>query len=365
MNRTDCETNTVRVLTAIVLAGGEGKRMVSDLPKVLHTLCGVSMLHWVLKAVENHVEQPPIVVVGSEKEQVVAHANAKNIGCRFAHQPPPSGSLGAVGAARAYLEGQTGSVIIAAGDLPLLSEQSVVRLCEAQKGHAASRLQNGAVGCVEVSALLEMIDACTQPGDDGELTLSQGFAWLEQNVGPVAIVMSSEQEHMSVNDRVSLAKATAILQNRINLRHMLNGVTFLDPAATYVDETVSIGQDCTLYPGIVLQGNTRIEKNCILYPACRIQDSHIGENCVLQGVVAREAVVKDNVTMGPYVNLRPGTVIGQGCKVGDFVEVGCNSVLNPGTVIGKNSNVYPLSCVRGVIPESSIYKTGGIVVAKK
>ena len=134
------------------------------------------------------------------------------------------------------------------------------------------------------------------------------------------------EEALAVNDRVRLSEAASVLRRRINHAHMLAGVTMIDPEHTYIDAGVRLGRDCTLYPGVVLEGSTVIGDGTTLYPACRIVDSQFGRHCAAQGVVAKDAIVGDNVTLGPYVNLRPGTNLGNNCKVGNYIEV-------------KNSNV--------------------------
>ena len=134
------------------------------------------------------------------------------------------------------------------------------------------------------------------------------------------------EEALTVNDRVQLSEVTAVLRRRINNMHMRAGVTMIDPEHTYIDISVKIGRDCTIYPGVVLEGNTSIGEGSTLYPACRIVDSQMGRYCAAQGVVSKDAVVGDHVTLGPYVNLRPGANLGDHCKVGNYIEV-------------KNSNV--------------------------
>lgn len=150
--------------------------------------------------------------------------------------------------------------------------------------------------------------------------------------------MEDVSEGMGVNDRVQLAEAARIMRRRINEAHMRAGVTFIDPERAYVDADVKLGRDVTLYPDVVLSGLSRIDDGAVLYPGCRIHESHIGRNCVLQAVVANAAVVGEGVTMGPFVNLRPGTRVEPGCKVGDFVEI-------KNSHIGSGSKVPHLSYV--------------------
>lgn len=373
-------------ITTIFLAGGAGRRMRSSLQKVLHPLCGMPMLDWVRKAAELPKEWQtgqPIAVVGFDQEQVIDRY-AESL--RYVQQTRPRGSGSALLDARPLLEGSEGRILVLAGDLPLLRPDTIAKLAEmdspvafltaeldAPFGHG--RVQRDAAG--RVTALLEEEDlpeefwmlqevrvsaysfaaAKLLPVlDDIMARVGLGECSMGEIIGafitagmPVQTIRIPAEEAEGVNDRVQLARCEAILRRRINEKHMRNGVTIIDPENTYIDASVKLGRDCTIYPGVVLQGNTVIEEGTTLYPGCHIEDSHIGRFCQARALVARDAVVGNEVSMGPYVNLRPNARLSDRVKVGNYIEVK-NSTVGEGSKlphlsyigdgeVGKNSNL--------------------------
>ena len=156
----------------------------------------------------------------------------------------------------------------------------------------------------------------------GEYYLTDCVAYIAEKGHRVeALVCDDASECMGVNDRVQLAAAGKQLKQRINTALMKDGVTIIDPDNTYIDASVKIGADTVVYPGVVLEGNTVIGEGTKLYPGSRILDSTIGDNTTVQNSVILNAQVGNKTTIGPYAYLRPGSVIGNGCRVGDFVEV--------------------------------------------
>lgn len=350
--------------TAVILAAGEGKRMHSKTPKMLHTLCGRPLVGWALQAASPLVKEPPIVVVGHCAEQV---KNALGEGFRYALQAEQHGSGHALMCARSYLEGKSGYALVLAGDMPLFREETLAqmqsidcagailtidladptgygRVIRNESGNAVAIVEhrdateaqraihevNISAYCFDIQKLLHCLDRLTCDNDQGEYYITDVVSLLASAGETVKAIKIPTEEGMGVNDRVQLAACTKILQRRINEAHMLSGVTMIDPDAAYIDHSVKLAQDCTIWPGVVLQGNTKIDEGTELLPACRIKDSHIGSGCRLAGVVAQDTVVGNNVTIGPYDNLRPGTHIGDNCKIGDFVEIK-NTVVGEGT----------------------------------
>lgn len=354
-------------ITTVLLAAGEGRRMHSNTPKPLHTLCGLPMLDWVLRAAKfpgADADAPPIAVIGYGAEQIKACYGEK---LRLCEQGQRRGTGGALLSAQKLLAQHTGRALILAGDLPLLTSQTLAELTQmdcaaaflvaelpdptgygrvlrAQQGYVTGiaeefdlddeqkQLHEARVSayCFDIPILLRTLEAMDSTVGRGELTMGDVIgAFIAQGMC-VETLRIPPEEALGVNDRVQLAACAAVLRRRINRAHMLAGVSMIDPEAAYIDATVKLGRDCTIYPGVVLEGNTVIGEGTTLYPACRIVDSHIGRFCAAQGVVARDAVVGDHVTLGPYVNLRPGAHLKNFCKVGNYIEVK-NSVVDEGS----------------------------------
>lgn len=362
-------------VTTILLAGGEGTRMHSDTPKALHTLCGLPMMDWVLRAARipgSEGAEPPIAIVSHGAEQIKAHYGDR---LRYVEQQHRRGTGAALLGARELLKGKTGRVLVLAADIPMLSSDTLAALaaldCSAAvlsatlsdpSGHG--RILRGAgreftglaeeedltpeqrgihevrvsAYCFDITVLVPLLGELEEEIGQGELSMGGVLFALKERGICVSTLAISPEEAMGVNDRAQLATCTAALRRRINRGHMLSGVTLIDPDVTYIDATVKIGRDCTIYPGVVLEGNTVIGEGTTLYPACRIVDSHIGRFCAAQGVVARDAVVGDHVTLGPYVNLRPGAHLHDFVKVGNYIEV-------KNSVVGEGSKLPHLSYI--------------------
>jgi len=206
----------------------------------------------------------------------------------------------------------------------------IVEERDASPGEKAVKEVNISAYCFDIPTLLAALDRLTCENAQGEYYITDCVALIRAMGKTVSAVNVPAVEGMGVNDRVQLAECAKLLRKRINEAHMRAGVTMIDPTQVYLDAAVTLGRDVTLYPGVTLEGNTSIGPGSTLYPGCRLIDSVIGSNCALQAVVAREAKVGDGVTIGPFVQLRPGTVIADGCKIGDFVEIK-NANIGPGT----------------------------------
>jgi len=161
---------------------------------------------------------------------------------------------------------------------------------------------------------------------------------VRQGYGVETVPCDDPDEYIGVNDRVQLAQAARLLRRRINTALMREGVTLIDPDAVYIDATVTVGADTVIYPGVTLEGNCVIGSGVTLYPGSRIVSSRIGDGTKVQNSVLLDAVVGKNSTIGPYAYLRPGSVVGNGCRVGDFVEVK-NSVIRDGAKVSHLSYI--------------------------
>ncbi len=347
-------------VSVILLAAGEGRRMCSATPKPLFPLCGIPMMSHVLKAAKPlQTEGVPLAVVGLGAEEIKAHYGERLTYCVQGEQ---RGSGAALLSALPYIRQQGGRILVLACDIPLVREQTLATLaqlnCDAAlltakledpfgyarvsrdwDGHVLGIVEEDALTdaqksvrearvsayCFSAERLVEILTALSASGASALSMAELLTAFLKAGY-MVQTMPIQPEEALTVNDRVQLSEATAILRRRINRAHMRAGITMIDPEHTYIDAGVKIGRDCTIYPGVVLEGNTVIGEGTTLYPACRIADSQFGKYCAAQGVVSKDAIVGDHVTLGPYVNLRPGTNLGNKCKIGNYIEV-------------KNSNV--------------------------
>lgn len=340
---------------SLIMAAGEGTRMKSKTPKVLHPVAGRAMIDRVLEVCP---QGPlPVVIVGHGRQAVQEYVGAR---ARFAVQEQQKGTGHAVMMAREYLEQHQGLVLILAGDMPLLTQEVIDALIEQAQGKKAALLSsmavdptgygrilrnedgnvcgiveqkdatdeqrkirevNASVYVFEVKALLDCLDALTCDNAQGEYYLTDCIGLLAQKGEPIGAVVADEQTCMGVNSRTQLAQAEAVARRRINEKWMEAGVTLIDPTQTYIEESVRIGQDTVIYPGTILQGNTVIGENCTILQGCRIVDSQIGDGTDVQNSILIQAKVGKETHIGPYAYLRPGSVVGNACKIGDFVEL--------------------------------------------
>jgi bifunctional UDP-N-acetylglucosamine pyrophosphorylase/glucosamine-1-phosphate N-acetyltransferase len=339
-----------RNLAILILAAGKGTRMKSRLAKVLHPIAGRPMLGYPLSAAEALKPERIIVVVGRDAERVREHFEGR---ARFVLQEPQRGTGHAVAAARELLADFRGDVLILYGDAPLLRPETL-RAMKALRADTRADLVvltaavdvpgivvRDAAGRVE--RIVEVPDATpdevaieerntgvylldsewlwktlSQVGDDNE----QGEIYLTDIVGisvregrrVEAMRLADAEEALGINTRAQLAQAAAVIRRRKLERLMEDGVSFVDPASTYVDVDVEIGRDTLIEPGCVIQGNSRIGEGVYMKPGCMIET---------------RCVISDDVEIGPNAHLRPGTTLGKGVRIGNFVEVK-NSILGAG-----------------------------------
>ena len=328
----------MKAITAIIPAAGEGVRMRSKRQKVLHEICGQSMLEWVLHACMDSIEQKPIVVIGFDAQSVQSHIGDR---AHFAIQTETM----ADGILRALstIKKREGYVLVLHGNLPMLGSDTVGMLVDAAEGKAASRLvyfeedeetRVCAGYCFDINCLRDFLKGAA--GQD--ISAESCIRALRMEGERVVDVYAPAVECIAVLDRVDLWECTCLRQSYINDDHMLNGVTFIDPGSAYIGAGVDIGEDTTIYPGVILQGDTRIGRGCTIYNGCRLMDTIVGDGCELASVVAQEAAIESGSSVGPFVRLRPNAHIGKGCKVGNFVEVK-NSTLGDGGKVAHLSYV--------------------------
>lgn len=333
---------------AIILAAGKSTRMRSKLSKVLHPVCGKPTLFHILDALAAAGAERRIVVIGHEGLAVQARVEAAYAGqnIEFVWQHNPRGTGHATQQAEALLAGHTGPVLVVPGDAPLLSAEVLSELLAAHTGGAtllsallddagsygrvvraadgsgaveaiveakdatleqkAIREMNAAVYVFDGGSLFERLKQLTPNNAQGELYLTDVIGLTRAAGEPVrAVVAKDNNVTLGINTRVELAELTEILRKQLLKDLMLSGVTIIDPATTYVEVGITVGQDTVLHPSTYLRGSTRIGEDCIIGPYVVITDSTVGDGC----------------KVGPFAQLRGKAVLGNGCKIGNFVEV--------------------------------------------
>ena len=374
-----------RLAAVVVLAAGEGTRMRSaTTPKVLHPLCGRSMLGHVVRAARGLEPEHLVVVVGHARERVSTHLAEIDPAARAVVQEQQNGTGHAVRVALDALAAAdgpvTGTVVVVPGDAPLLTTATLQALVERheQAGAATTLLTAvlddptgygrvvrdgaGAVTAVvehkdadeatralsEVATSVYAFDAVALAEALGSLTTdnAQGEEYLTDVVGlhkaagltVAAHVARTASETMGVNDRVQLSQARALLRDRVVEQHQRAGVTVIDPLTTWIDVEVTIAADVTLHPGTQLHGRTALDAGAEVGPDSTLTDTLVGERATVVKAHCSGAVIGPEATVGPYTYLRPGTRLGRGAKAGGFVEIKASEV-------GDGSKVPHLSYV--------------------
>jgi bifunctional UDP-N-acetylglucosamine pyrophosphorylase/glucosamine-1-phosphate N-acetyltransferase len=347
-------------LTALIMAAGHGTRMYSSLPKVLHPVCGVPMLHWVVEAAQQAGAERVVCVTRPDS----GVSGALPPGVEAAEQTEGEGTGSAVLAARSAIE-QSGRVLILSGDVPLTAPATIEGLvAEHERSDAAAtllttedldpasygRIVLGDDGLVErivetkytegipaeileirevnigtyafdARLLLEALDELPTE-DNGERYLTNVFPILRaKGHGIAARTTHDTLSAMGVNNRADLMEVTRHAQRRILDQHARAGVTFTAPDSVAVDKGVEIGADTTIATAVTLRGGTRIGESCEIGPSTTITDSEIGSRVSIPHSFLTRCRVADEVSIGPFAYLRPEADIRDGAKVGTFVEV--------------------------------------------
>ncbi|MFF7869225.1 bifunctional UDP-N-acetylglucosamine diphosphorylase/glucosamine-1-phosphate N-acetyltransferase GlmU [Streptomyces qaidamensis] len=371
-----------RPAAVVVLAAGEGTRMKSATPKVLHELCGRSLVGHVLASAGELQPEHLVVVVGHAREKVTAHLGEIAPDVRTAVQAEQNGTGHAVRMGLEELGGAVdGTVVVVCGDTPLLTGATLRALAETHSadGNAVTVLtaevpdatgygrivRDDATGAV--TAIVEHKDATDAQRSireinsgvfafDGQLLAdalkkvrtdnSQGEEYLTDVLGILreaghrvgASVAGDHREIAGINNRVQLSEARRILNDRLLTEAMLAGVTVIDPATTFVDVTVTFEQDAVVHPGTQLLGATHLAEGAEVGPNCRLTDTRVGAGARVDNTVAVGAEVGPEATVGPYAYLRPGTRLGAKGKIGTYVETK-NASIGDGTKVPHLSYV--------------------------
>lgn len=356
-------------IEVVIMAAGEGTRMHSALPKVLHKAAGRSLVEWVAEAARA-VTEKPVLVYGNGGEQL---RETLGEAFRYVYQAERLGTGHAVLTAQEEIRNSDYTIVLA-GDMPLIRPETIARLAEEtqksgcdcmlltacpEKTPPYGRIVRDAVGricgivedkdatseqkkikelnfsfyCFKTSALLRALAQLTPDNAQHEYYLTDCVGILYRAGGDVrSIQIEDMRECVGVNTRVQLAEAEAALRARINEKLMLAGVTMIDPAATYIGPEVEIGEDTVIYPGVILEGKCRIGRGSTLYQGSRLVGCTIGDATTVENSVLLQAEVGDHTQIGPNAYLRLGTRIGSHCRIGDFVETK-NAVIGDGTKV--------------------------------
>ena len=362
---------------AIILAAGKGTRMKSKLYKVLHPVSGQPMVEHIINRVSETNPDQIITIVGHGAEQVKAQLGERS---EYALQAEQLGTGHAVLQAASFLQGKEGTTLVISGDTPLLTTETLNNLFEYHQGKNASatiltaqaedptgygRIIRDHIGivekiveqkdttpeealvqeintgtyCFDNQALFEALNKVGTDNAQGEYYLTDIIEILKDAGKTVAAYQTEYfDDSMGVNDRIALAKANELMRQRINKMHMVNGVSFVDPATTYIDAGVEIGSDTVIEAGVQLQGKTVIGSDCVIGAHSRIVDSVIEDHVVVEHSVIEKSLVKSHADVGPFAHLRPKAEIGEGVHIGNFVEV-------KNAEIGKNTKVGHLTYV--------------------
>jgi len=346
----------------VVLAAGQGTRMKSSLPKVLHKLSGWAMIDHVLDAAETLSPSSVTVVVGHKADHIRNHLHGRE-NVQMVVQEPQLGTAHALQQTEPVLRGLSGTVVLLSGDVPLLRPATLQRLVATHRGAGAAatvvtatverpygygrvvrskgrivriveerdaspsqrriREINGGIYAFDLDGLFEALRGIASQNAQGEYYLTDLVAiYRRRKLAVETLMVDNPDEIRGINSRTELAEVSRIVRQNKNEELMAAGVTLVDPATTYIDAGVEIGPDTVIHPGVVIEGQTRIGPACEIQAHVRIVDSTIGAHvsvnsfCLIVG-----SSVAEGAAIGPFAHLRPESVVGEKARVGNFVEL--------------------------------------------
>lgn len=343
---------------AVVLAAGQGTRMKSKLYKVMHPVMGKPMVGHVVDAALEVEMDKIVTVTGVGAETVQEYLRNKSA---YVLQEEQLGTAHAVKQAASILKDKEGTTLVICGDTPLLTSETLSGLVDFHESEGAKatvltahanepfgygrviRSNNGAVMkiveqkdaseeetkvqeintgtyCFDNKALFNALEKVTNENIQGEYYLPDVIEILKKQGELVAAFqLDNMDEALGVNDRVALAQAYQSMKKRINEQHMRNGVSIIDPANTYIESNVKIGQDTVIEPGVYLKGNTEIGRDVLIGAHSVIADSKIGNNVKITSSTIEESIMGDNSDIGPNSHLRPQTILKESVHIGNYV----------------------------------------------
>ena len=345
---------------AVILAAGKGTRMKSKLPKVLHKVCGRPMLDYVTEALNNAGIENIVIVVGHQGDIV-----AKNLpgNVSVVNQHPQLGTAHALLQTKERLEGFSGNLLVVGGDIPLITHSTFKNLLERHENNRAratvltadlsdpgnyGRVIRASTG--KVLKIVEQRDAGQEELAVREINtgiyafsgegLFDALSEIKNNnaqkeyyltdliekyvkagLSVEACKIKDAGEILGINDRCQLAEVETVMRQRILTDLMLSGVTVVDPKNTFVDREVKVGQDTTILPFTIIEGKSFIGPDCTIGPGAHLIDVQVGAGALIRNSIIMESSIGNNCNIGPFAYIRPGCVLEQGVKVGDFVEL--------------------------------------------
>ena len=379
---------------ALILAAGQGTRIKSNLPKVLHKVCGKEMVNHVIDTMRKAKIDDINVIIGRGADLVKEKTASRNVS--YSLQEEQLGTGHAVKCAINFLKGKKGIVGVFAGDAPLIKSETIEKLFDThiENNNSATLLSsivedptgygrivregnevlkivehkdcteeelkinemNAAIYCFDIENLLSSLEKLSNDNKQGEYYLTDVIGILKDEDKKVGALSIDYEETIGVNSRVQLAEAEEVLRKRINKMHMENGVTLIDPTSTYIGDDVEIGKDTIIYPGNVIEGNTKIGEGVMIYPNSRISNSIIDNNGEIQSSVIIDSKIGERTTVGPFAYIRPESIIGNDARIGDFVEI-------KKSTIGNNTKVSHLTYIGDAkVGEHCNFGCGTVVV---
>lgn len=406
-------------MISLILAAGKGTRMRSEKPKVLHEVNGIPMLKRVTRTLENIGIENNVFILGHKKEEVLQEMGE----VPFVVQEQQLGTGHAILIAKEIIEEFKDDVLITCGDTPLLKEKTLnemknyfyegnydclVLSCKVKDSFGYGRIVkkdgrlvnmveqkdatveeqkideiNSGVYMFKYDKLIDAISKIDNNNSQGEYYLPDAVKVLvKEGLKVDTYQIFEEEEILGVNSKVQLAQATKILRTRKNIELMDAGVILIDPETTYIEEKVEIGEDTIIYPNVIIQGETKIGKNCKILSNTRIENSLIGNNVKIESSLIEQSKIEGGVTIGPFAHLRPKAHLKEDVHIGNFVEIK-NATLEKGVktghltyigdaVIGENTNIGAgtITCNydgknkhRTIIGENSFIGSNSVLIA--
>jgi bifunctional UDP-N-acetylglucosamine pyrophosphorylase/glucosamine-1-phosphate N-acetyltransferase len=346
----------------VILAAGQGTRMKSSVPKVLHHIAGRPMIEYVLRTARSLSPETITLIVGYQADAIRTHL-AHHRQLHFAVQQPQLGTAHALQQAEAILGGRAGTLVLLYGDVPLLGQATLQQLLATHNGSKAAATVvtamvdrpygygrivrsrgriariveerdaspaeraikeiNSGIYAFDLAPLWDALRAIVSQNAQGEFYLTDLVAIYKRRKLPVeTLVLDDVHETRGINSRSELAEVSRIVRQKKNEELMAAGVTIIDPATTYIDDNVQVGPDTVIHPGVILEGQTRVGSACEIHAHVRISDSEVADRVTVNNFcVIKGTRIADGASVGPFAHLRPETEVGERAKVGNFVEL--------------------------------------------